>query len=69
MVTFLGTGIDGFFTDQSDIGVLARSIFLTNASLRVLSRSGRAQARVMTTRPRARPLWRYRIASGTSASG
>jgi len=27
-VTFLRTGIDGLFTDQADIGVLARSIFL-----------------------------------------
>jgi glycerophosphoryl diester phosphodiesterase len=26
-VTFLRAGIDGLFTDQSDIGVLARSIF------------------------------------------
>ena len=28
-VTFLRTGIDGLFTDQADIGVLARQMFLT----------------------------------------
>ena len=27
-VTFLRTGIDGLFTDQADIGVLARAMFL-----------------------------------------
>ena len=25
-ITFLGTGIDGLFTDQADIGVLARTL-------------------------------------------
>jgi glycerophosphoryl diester phosphodiesterase len=29
-VTFLRTGIDGLFTDQADIGVVARSIFLAS---------------------------------------
>jgi glycerophosphoryl diester phosphodiesterase len=33
--TFLGTGIDGLFTDQADVGVLARALFLaTDASVR-----------------------------------
>ena len=29
-VTFLRTGIDGLFTDQADIGVLARAMFLAS---------------------------------------
>jgi glycerophosphoryl diester phosphodiesterase len=28
MITFLNAGIDGFFTDQSDIGVAARDAFV-----------------------------------------
>jgi glycerophosphoryl diester phosphodiesterase len=30
-VTFLKTGLDGLFTDQSDIGVLSRSLAFADA--------------------------------------
>jgi glycerophosphoryl diester phosphodiesterase len=33
ILAFLRTGMDGFFTDQSDIGVAARNVFTTEATL------------------------------------